>query len=95
MTTRADWDTLPYDVASKILWSDRLQLHDKLRCQQVSKRWKNLMDQVLSKPEHGILAEELLVEFVHPESIPETKHTALQLNNGLKILIAVDEDSQS
>ena len=95
MISKANWDSLPHDIISKILWSDHLQLHDKLRCQQVSKRWRGLLGQVPSTPEHGSLAEELALHFVFSDRSSETKHTALRIYDGPRILVASDHANPS
>ena len=77
-------EQLPSEVIGQILWSDHLGLLDKLRCQEVCKSWRHLLQSVTG--DHGRLAEELLITIANTESLyfPVTRRrrTALRLKAG-------------
>ena len=43
MDKLADWEVLPPNVISRVLWSEHLQLLDQLRCLEVCKNWNDVL----------------------------------------------------
>ena len=62
MHTHTAWDMLPPGVVSKILWSEVLQLSDRLRCQEVCTAWRKLLEQAPSTSMKTATMCDLVVE---------------------------------
>ena len=73
---------LPFETMRQILWSNHLDLFDKLRCQEVCKPWRRLLQAVPSGPQRATLTEELAVKIAtaHGDS---QNHAALRLEAGI------------
>ena len=65
MSEQTSWDAVPHAVVSKILWSDDLQLMDRLRCQKVCHSWKSLLRERPSALELADLSTDLCVKFCY------------------------------
>lgn len=64
MHDQVTWQLIPSGVVSKILWSEDLQLSDKLRCQSVCKTWRWSLQEVPSDSLPNSSTYDLAVELL-------------------------------
>ena len=82
MTEQAGWVVVPDAALSMILWSDVLPFQDRMRCQEVCKTWRNLLQKQPSGFVRKDLSPDLCIRFGKPgPDDPPTFVIALENGN--------------
>ena len=88
MVRQPDW-TAPNALLYKIVWSDVLQFRDKLRCRQVCKEWKSLLQQRPSGYERTGSSHDIRTNFLSEQRA--ARGTTLRLDEGSPTISMVSE----